>query len=375
MGVRQFTFDPLLTDDFIRFGYDLYRGDCHWIAPFEDELRFQLSPEFFFYRSPGNSHAHFLAASGRQVVGRVSALINHELRDYDLEPVGTLGFFEAVNDYAVAEDLFDCAMRWLAENGIRRVWGPMNFDIWHGYRLMTRGFDRKPFYGEPYNKFYYQDFFERRGFTPKQQWNSVEITGPRTLERLAEPGKATADSLTRQGYRFESFNPNRFRQELIKLHLVLSQSFSSFLGYTPISSSEFERLFFPLRYASVPEFFSFAYDSAGRLCGFVGGLLDLANAVRSMRGRSNLIARCCFLYHRSLVDRAMLHLIGKTPEESGKQNGLGAALFSRTFRAFLAKGYETVLMTLMARGNSSRRFLQELADDERRQYMLYEWNR
>lgn len=376
MAVRQFTFDARLTGEFIRFGYDLYRDDRCWVAPSEDELRVQLSPEFIFYRIPDNRHARFMATCGNRTAGRVAAFVNHALEDRDGEPVGAVGFFESVEDWAAARDLFDSAVQWLCEEqGVRRIWGPMNFDIWHGYRLMTRGFDRKPFYGEPYNKPYYPDFFERYGFTPRQRWNSVEIEGRATLARLAEAGRAADASLTERGYRFESLDPARFQAELLKLHSVLSRSFSGFLGYTPIAQSEFVRTFFPARHAARPDFFRFAYDDADRLCGFVAGLLDVSDAVRAMRGRDHLIARSRFFYRRLLADRTMLHLLGKTPEEGRKQNGLGAALFSRAVRTILAAGYDTMIATLMSQGNPSRRFLQELADDGRREYVLYECNR
>jgi hypothetical protein len=182
-------------------------------------------------------------------------------------------------------------------------------------------------------------------------------------------------SLRQQGYRFESLKPTHIREELLKLHFVVSRSFSGFLGYTPISPAEFQRLFFPVRYAVDPDFFLFANDPADRIFGFVAGLLDLADGVRAMHGRNNWLARSRFFFHRRRVDRTLLHLIGKTPEENHKHNGLGAALFSHAFRAISAKGYETIVMTLMAQSSASRRFLQELGADDSRQYTLYEWNR
>ncbi|MBI4527120.1 MAG: hypothetical protein HY695_25265 [Deltaproteobacteria bacterium] len=375
MEIQQFTFDRSLTQAFLRFSYDLYRADNHWMPPSENELITQFSPQFCFYRSPGNRHAHFLATDGTKVLGRASAMVNSGLKDKNGQPVATVGFFECLNDYSIAEELFDSAMQWLSDLGIRRVWGPMNFDIWHGYRLMVRGFDQKPFYGEPYNKPYYPEFFERYGFTPRRHWNSVEIAGRETLEELAKPGRALYRSLTEQGYRFAAFDPARIREELQKLHSVLSRSFSEFLGYTPISSAEFERLFFPMCRATRPNLFLFAYDPSDRLCGFAAGILDLSDAIRAMHGQSGFIAKARFWYRRRAVDRVMFHLIGKTPEESGKRNGLGRMLFSCVLQAILADGYRTVIGTLMSKDNPSRRLLDGLAEDDRRQYTLYEWKR
>jgi hypothetical protein len=317
---------------------------------------------------------NFLATAGDKVVGRVSAMVNRDLKDRDGQPVGSVGFFESVNDYAVARDLFDSAARWLGEKqGMRRIWGPMNFDIWHGYRLMTRGFDRKPFYGEPYNKPYYAEFFERYGFAPKQHWNSFEVSGRAALRHLAQSGRSLSYSLAAQGYRFTAFNPARFGDELHKLHAVLSRSFSEFLGYTPISASEFVRLYLPMRYAAHPRLFLFAYDPAGHLCGFAAALREVSAAVRAMGGRDNWIARARFLYHRRSADRINFYLIGKTLEQN--RNGLGKALFSRVIKAAFDEGYESALFSLVAQGNPSRNLLQEVAADDSRQYTLYELNR
>lgn len=376
MEIRHFTFDPVLTDSFVRFSYDLYRGDTNWIPPIRKELYDQLSPELPFYKRPGNCHRHFLATEGRDIVGRISAMINRDLEDKDGTPVGTIGFFECVNDYAVAEKLLNSATRWLHdEQKISRIWGPMNFDIWHDYRLMTQGFDQKLFYGEPYNKSYYQNFFERYGFTAKQHWNSIELNGRDTLEKLMALGAARYHQFIERGYRFEQFNTRRFIDELRKLHSVLTQSFSGFLGFNPISFKVFEKLYAPSRYAFYPRLFTFVYDENNNLSGFAGAFLELSDAVRAMKGSNDPISKIKFFYYRHKVNRIMFHIIGKTPEEAEKRNGFGRALFCYILHEILAEGYESVLVTLLAKGNPSRRFLQEYAADDQRQYTLYEINR
>lgn len=150
MAIKYFSFDSEKADAFVRFGYDLYHGDEKQIPPLKKEMYIQFLPDFSFYQKQENCHRHFLAAAGKRVVGRVSAMFNQDLKDKDGTPVGTIGFFECIDDFGVACDLLDCSIKWLQEErGICRIWGPMNFDIWHGYRLMTKGFDQKLFYGEP----------------------------------------------------------------------------------------------------------------------------------------------------------------------------------------------------------------------------------
>jgi hypothetical protein len=376
MAIMHFTFDQTLTDSFIGFEYDLYRGDAQWIPPIRKEVYSQFLPDFPFYQKPGNCHRHFLATVGKKVVGRISAMVNEDLKDKDGTPVGTIGFFEVVNDYRVAQDLLDSATKWLhEEQAIHRIWGPMNFDIWHGYRLMIHGFDQKLFYGEPYNKAYYPDLFECYGFTAKQHWDSVEITGRETLEKMIDRGAARYQLLIDRGYRFELFNMDKFKDELRKLHMLMTKSFGGFLGFTPISFGEFLQLFAKSRYAFHPHLFTFVYDENNVLAGFGAAFLELSDAIRAMKGKEDLIAKLRFLQYRRRVNRINFYVGGMIPEEAKKGTGLGRAGFYFIINQMLKENFETLLLTLRLKGNKAHGLVGKNAPKPQREYALYELNR
>lgn len=375
MAIRHFTFDPAAADLFVRFSRELYQDDPNWIPPFKEELGAQLSPEFPFYRKSGNSHRHFVATAGGKVIGHISAMVNGELQDRDGTPVGTVGFFECINDDSVAQQLLSSATRWLhEEKEIDRIWGPMNFDIWHGYRFMTRGFDQKPFLGEPYNKPYYPEFFERFGFSRKCEWDSVEIAGRDPLERMIARGAKRYQLLVDRGYRFELFNPRRFGDELRKLHLVMTKSFGGFLGFTPLSFEELRPLFSKARHALHPRLFMFTYDENDNLAGFAAAFLELSDAVRSMKGRNSLLAKLKFAYHRARVNRINFYIGGVTPEEVARRSGLGRAGFYYIINQILNEGFETVMLTLRLKGNFSHGLAAKDPTVPQREYALYELN-
>lgn len=375
MAIIHFTFDPELSAAFVRFGYDLYREDTNWIPPLQREVYAQLSPDFPFYQKPGNCHRSFLVTASNRVIGRISAMVNQELKDQDGTPVGTIGFFECVNDLNVAQDLIYHSTQWLhKEKGIHRIWGPMNFDIWHSYRLMTKGFDQKLFYGEPYNKAYYQDFFENNDFTAKYCWDSVEITGREKIAKIIRPYAKRYQLLVEKGYHFKRFNMRKIKSELRKLHFALTKSFNGFLGFTPISLSEFMQLFENSRYAFHPQLFTFVYDEHNVLAGFAAGLLELSDAIRAMNGKDNPIAKLKFICNRQRVNRINFYIGGITPEEAMKRSGLGRAGFYYIFRQILTEGFETVVVALMAKGNRVHKLLGEDTPKPQREYTLYELN-
>jgi predicted GNAT family N-acyltransferase len=373
MRIEQFSFREPQIDEFVQFGYDLYAGDDNWIPPLETELRHQLSPDFAFFADEGNRCRHFLATEHGKVRGRLSAMLNEELRGPDGERVGTIGFFESVRDYGVASDLLTAAVTWLQDQGqVSKVWGPVNFDIWHGYRFMTSGFDQALFQGEPYNPAYYPEFFKAFGFNTYAEWDSVEIAGRETLERMIERGEKRYRMLLERGYRFEPFQRIHWDREVARLHRVLCASFAGFPGFTPVTCTEFARLFARGKPGFDPRLFGFVHNETDELVGFAGGFVDVAAAVRAMHGQQDLLAKVRFLRERKHADRVNFYLGGITPQEAARGTGLGRAGFYYVVRQSLAAGYDDLLMTLRRKGSPSRAMTARHAPTPQREYALYE---
>jgi len=373
MAIKDFTFDSDLAHSFITFGHDHYKNDTNWIPQLKSNLLFQLSPEFPFYNKPGNFHKHFIALSNGKISGRISAFVNNELRDKSGNLIGCLGFFESLNNQNVSNDLFNQAINWLTKyHDIQTIWGPVNFDIWNNYRLKTRGFGQSTFLGEPYNKDYYPELFTNFGFSKKQLWQSLEIDGARNLKKMAAGGKNGHNQLLERGYRFASFNKKYFKTELRKLYKILIESFSGFLGFTPISFPDFEILFTPLKHAVHPAFFKFIFDENNNLAGYVGNILDLSQAVRAMKGRSNCLSKVKFLYNKSKVNRIIYYIGGISKNESLKKSGLGKAALYHVTQQVLKAGYNKVVIALMAENNRMQRMLGDNINLAQREYALYE---
>ena len=373
MGLKTFTFERGPTARFIELGYDLYRADPGWIPPFRRELEAQLLPSFRFYARPGNDHRRFLAEAGGRVVARAVATVNGALKNRDGTLVGAVGFFEAADDYAAAAEVLGAAVAWLrTAHGIRCIRGPLNFDIWHGYRLMTRGFERERFFGEPCNKPYYPAFFERFGFSVCRRWNSFELPGSLPAAALSSADGPSWRDFVARGYRFEPFGRRPFDECLALLHDVLTQSFASFPGHTPISLPEFRELMSLARHVLHPRCSTFVFDEAGSLAGFAAVLVDVADAVRAMNGHSSMAGRLGFLWRRRSARRLLFHLGGITPAEAARHSGLARAAFHHTLGQIRAERCEAVVASLVARGNPVRRLYGVYARDAVREYALYE---
>ena len=371
MAIRWFEFDAGLSAAFADFREELYAGDGNWIPASRAEFLGQFSPEFPFYRHAGNRHRHFIASANGRTVGHISALVNSDLKDRDGTPVGCLGFFESVNDDAVAGELLEQASEWLVkENHLRRIWAPVDFDIWHGYRLMTRGFAEKTFFGEPYNKLYYPELLTGFGFAVKKTWDSLEVKGRAPLERMIARFETRYRAFRDARYRFEAIDV-RETTNLQQLYKVLIRSYHGFLGATPFGFDDFERLLGQYLKAFDARFVNLVFDASGNVAAFSVAYPDYSDALRVAGREVNAVNQP----GSRAAHRAIFYMIGATPEEVERRHGLGSATFFHTVKQILGAGFETVLFAIVADDSGAKRQIGEPMRLAQRTYTLYELDR
>ena len=109
---------------FIRFPWEIYKGDRYWVPPLIKDQLAKFSPDH-----PFRSHSEmilFLADKGGEIVGRIAGIIDHHYVEFHQEKMGFFGFFESIADPEVAEALFSNVRKWLKEHGMEKMIGPMN---------------------------------------------------------------------------------------------------------------------------------------------------------------------------------------------------------------------------------------------------------
>ena len=139
-------------EDFIRAGHEVFRGDPTYVPPLDLMVHDQLSP-----RSPFFQHAAvalFTARSQGQLVGRISAQVDWEHQARYQDRVGFFGFFDTVEDPAVASALLDHAAEWLGSFGMTRMRGPLSLSINQEVGLLVDGFDTPPAVMTPHSRTY-----------------------------------------------------------------------------------------------------------------------------------------------------------------------------------------------------------------------------
>ena len=108
-----------------RFPWHIYRDDPNWVPPIYMDRLTLLNPE----KHPFWEHAvgqYFLAMRGKDLVGTISAHVNHRHNKIHKDKVGFFGFFEVLDDDEATGALFGAAEDWLRGQGMEAIRGPEN---------------------------------------------------------------------------------------------------------------------------------------------------------------------------------------------------------------------------------------------------------
>ena len=224
---------------FVDLPYRLYANDPNWVPPIKSEM-LELIDET---KNPFFGHAEaefFLAERGGQVVGRLSAHLDHlalaQPAEQGMGPgTGNWGLFEA-EDANVAAALITRAEDALRAKGMHRVLGPISMSIWEEPGLLTVGHDHPPTVMMGHNSPAYEAWIEAAGYKPVKQLYTYAIpieTGfPPLVERIIASGERNARIVIR------GVDKSRFDEEAALIIGILNDAWSDNWGFVPFTPQE-----------------------------------------------------------------------------------------------------------------------------------------
>lgn len=223
-----------------------------------------------------------LAERGGRIVGRLAVLVNHvHNRKYN-EQRGFFGFFECVNDAAVARALFETGHDWLRQRGMTSVRGPVNPSLNYTCGLLVDGFDRPPCFLMTYNPPYYAALLESCGFAKSQDLYAYEMDTA-LLATVTERYKpAVLAAFERSKLVIRRFEPSggKYLREIEAYLDIYNRSLEGTWGFTPLQSREARHIARDLRHIIVPQFAVFA-EMDGQPIGALLALLDYNQILRT----------------------------------------------------------------------------------------------
>lgn len=269
---------------FIDLPYRLYRGHPLWVPPLRLDEEVRLDPD----RHPFYEHseaAFFLAEREGEVVGRIAALENRPYnRTHGLRQA-SFYLFECVEDFEVAQALFERAFEWARARNLDQIIGPKGFSPIDGYGLLVEGFEFRPAMTMMlYNPPYYPAFLERLGFEKEVDFVSCYLGADRF--RLPERvHRIAAWAARRSGLRVHRFRSRReLRAWAPRIGRAYNQAFVHNWEYYPLSEREIAFVTDNLMSVADPSLIKVIVHGE-EVVGFLFAFPDVSAGLQRARGR------------------------------------------------------------------------------------------
>ena len=311
---------------FIGLPYRLHARDPLWVPPLRRDVALLLSRT----RNPFFEHAeaeYFLARRDGAVVGRIAAIANRLHNEFHQDRVGFFGFFESVDDQAVADALLDAAAGWLRERGFDTMRGPASFSTNDECGILVEGFDTPPVLMMPYNPPYYLTLLEQAGFSKAK--DLLAYQGGSNDHLVPAPERLTRGvDLVRQrmGLTVRPLRLSDFAAEVERIKELYNRCWERNWGFIPMTDHEIDHLAKQFKPVVVPELAPFL-ERDGKPVGFALSMPDLNVVFRKHRSGRMLPAVLQLLWALKTrkIRRMRILLLGILPEYRGR--GLDAVLY------------------------------------------------
>ena len=357
--------------DFLQLPWTIYKGNPYWIPPLRANQRelvgYKRHP---FYEK--NSVQTFVAYRDRQVCGRIAAIVNQGHIKRHKERRGFFGFFECVDDQAVAGSLFDAARDWLAQRDINCFRGPTNPSLNHELGLLIDGFDSSPSFMMTYNPPYYAKLIENYGFKKAQDlyayWGHVDML-PKINERLTPVSQQIVEHL---GITLRPLDKSHFIEDVESFLHIYNLSLTNTWGFVPMSDAEVRHTAAGLRYLMVPEL-AVGAEIDGKLVGAVFGLPDYNPRIKEIDERLFPFGFIRLLRRKKDIKKIRLISTNVLPEY--QLMGVGLVLMSALVPMALEWGLEEAEFSWVLESNTlSRGSLEKGGAILNKTYRLYDWD-
>ena len=226
---------------FVDYPYTFYAGYPYWVPPLRSEIAKSLNSKKNPFFEHGRLQAFLAEDPSGNIVGRIAGIVNGmHLKKYD-DQTGFFGFFECIEDYSIAEQLFDTAAGWLGRQGLTRVRGPVNPSMNDISGLLVSGFDREPSIMMPYNPSYYEEFLLQYGFQRAMtMWAYYIHYKYARTEKL----KRGVKILERRNpdVRLRTIDMNQFDRDARAILDIYNDAWGNNWGHVPMSEAEFQHM-------------------------------------------------------------------------------------------------------------------------------------
>jgi len=356
-------------NEFVELPFSIYRDDHHWVAP----LRIAVKELMDRHKHPFYANADaefFLARQGGRVVGRIAAIIDRNHNQFHQEKAGFFGFYESVNDVAVARALLERARQWVFERGAEFLRGPVNPSTNYECGMLIEGFDLDPMVMMTYNPKYYPVLMDQVGLRKAKDLLAY-LSNANTID-MKKIGRVADKVLATNGVRVRPINMKDFAADVDKVWNVYRAAWSRNWGFIPMTHEEFVQMGKEMKMILKPELVLIG-EVGDRVVGFALALPDVNHALKPARGSLFPTGLLKILYYQRLIRNVRVLALGVVEEY--RASGLAAGFYATLVRSARKLGFGDCEMSWILEDNVlMNRSLEVMGAKRYKTYRIYDWN-
>jgi hypothetical protein len=358
-------------EQFVKLPWKIYKDNINWVPPLIMDVKNNLDTK----KNPFYKHSKiklFLAMQGKEVVGRIGAIINDNHNEFHNDKAGFYGFFECINDKSVAEKLFAEAEKFVRENGMNKILGPVNPSTNDECGTLITAFDKPPVLLMPFNPDYYPVLTESCGYKKANDLLSFYMDAKAaTDEKLLEKLERMADIVAKkENIKIRYVDLSDFNKEVLKVRQVYNAAWEKNWGFVPMTEDEMYHIAKMLKLIVNKEYVMFA-EINGVPIGFSLSLPDYNQVFKKMNGRLFPTGIFKFLANKKKIDNLRILIMGVTHEYQRK--GIDAIFYLNTIKNGIRNGIKSCEIAWVLEDNHAMvQTANKLGAKEYKRFRIYE---
>lgn len=322
---------------FINLPWKIYADYPAWVPPLKFDVKNNLNPD----KNPFFTHAKvelYLAEVEGRLVGRIMAIVNDNHNKFYNDKIGFFGFFECINDKRVSKALFDTAYKFLKDNGMDTMRGPVNPSTNDECGLLIDAFDKPPVMLMTYNPEYYISLLEDYGFAKAKDLYAFFIPSEviKNEQKMAQLERISNMVTKREKITLRHVNLKDFENEVQRVREIYNNAWQDNWGFVPMTEDEFKYIAKTLKAVVDKDFVVFA-EVDGKAIGFSLALPDFNQVLHKMNGTLFPTGLFKLLYYKGKIDLLRVIIMGVNKEYQHK--GIDAIFYQDVIKAGNRKGY------------------------------------
>lgn len=355
---------------FLQVPYAIYANDPHWVAPLLMDVE-----KVFARANPLFEHADIqlwvVRRDGRDV-GRIAGILDDLHNKTHNEQTAFFGFFECIDDKAVADLLFGTVSEWAAAKGMKRLLGPTNPTANDECGLLVDGFDSPPVFMMTYNPRYYLDLMESGGWVKAKDLLAYDFDLSNTpmsrFERIWSKFQKREPEI-----HIEPVVKKTLESQLAQIQQVYNEAWEKNWGFVPMTDAEICFMAARLKPLLVEGLTQIAMKGDEPV-GFLLASSDFNEGFKPLKGRlisPGLFKALPYLMQWKVPQYCRVLTLGVKGSYRGR--GIEAAMLTHGLRTGFRLGFKRIESSWILEDNTAvQRVIQLFGGKVYKRYRLYE---